>query len=257
MTNERFYKSRLKKHKNGAKAVGYDCSEVLHNSKYQFTLRNAPKHLGKVLEIGCGIGYGLEYLQKHHEYTSYVGIDTVKEFIEKCEHEHGQTETEAFICTDAMTYDMRMFDTIIFVGVFDINHDKNHWDKKNDIFNLLRFAVTAQPIRIYFNGLDRLSQDFDNKLYYHDVADLSQFLVFLNQSHEYTFSLQQGSNPHIKNEFYCSMVVEDESQILTPEEAQEIFEKQKEAHQAAQNQAKEQAKAIQNLKAVKGEENGN
>jgi cyclopropane fatty-acyl-phospholipid synthase-like methyltransferase len=109
----------------------------------------------KILDIGCGTGFILDYLPKQIEYT---GIDYSSQYIDHGRKTYG--ERGVFLqgdISDVVDTPMGEFDEVIAIGL--LHHLSN--DKMNDVFSLAHKSlsregrfVTVDPC--YSKGQSRL-----------------------------------------------------------------------------------------------------
>lgn len=95
------------------------------------SLRNVPfDHNSRVLEVGCGAGFSVKYLDK--PYASYVGVDYSQGLIDYANQYNASPKTQ-FICANIKEYQSEeKFDIIFMIGVL------HHFD---DIEEILKYIV--------------------------------------------------------------------------------------------------------------------
>ncbi len=156
---------------------------------YERVVRGHPLEGGRVVEVGCGRGYGSRYLARYHRPSSLLGCDLAAENIRLCRERHGDHAGLTFAAADAAALPCpdHSVDVVINVesshcypdrerfrqeverivtpgGLFlwaDLGRPRN-LQRWLDGFSPARWE-TLQRIDITSNVLDALNHDADNR----------------------------------------------------------------------------------------------
>jgi len=77
----------------------------------------APDSNSTIMDFGCGLGFGLEFLRARGFMGKYVGVDIVPEFVQACSERWPE---ETFLLTDGYAADLPNVDHVIASGAFGI-----------------------------------------------------------------------------------------------------------------------------------------
>lgn len=126
-----------------------------------------------LLDIGCGMGNLLEYLNGKGIKVGYTGVDILESMIEcaECKKLNGE-----FCCADVFedgSFNNRSFDIVYTSGIFNLNLGNNREFLLKALKKMLGLAKEA----VVFNLLHKDSPDReDDKYYYYDPAEIKQLL---------------------------------------------------------------------------------
>ena len=152
------------------------------------TLKNIPRPITSILEVGCGAGFAAEYLRK--EYEQFTGLDYSQKLVDYAE-QHNSSKNTRFICNDIKNFEgSQKFRVILMIGVLHHIADarnvlmnlKSHLEKGgaivvnepqngNPLFKLLRKVrkkvdpkYSSDQIAFSANELKRIFEDCGYKI---------------------------------------------------------------------------------------------
>jgi len=139
----------------------------LHLERYEFAATHA--HVGRVLDIACGVGYGTSLLSKRcKSVDTFVGVDQSPKAIAYAKEHYGN-ERISFIEDDAMTFvDTKGFDMI--VSLETIEHLPNPSDFIDHLVKLLRpgaILIASVPTTPSVDANPHHLHDFSEKSFRH------------------------------------------------------------------------------------------
>lgn len=150
-----------------------------------------------ILDVGCGTGNLLEYIESCFTGFNYSGIDVLPHMIKRASEKklHGQ-----FSCIDIFKYNpysSKSFDVLFSSGIFNLNLGNNKEFLRDAINLFLKLARET----VAFNLLWDKSEDKDTKYFYFSPEE-----VYLDLNNRYYKSwnilIQKG---YLKNDFTVHM----------------------------------------------------
>lgn len=120
-------------------------SVIARKYRLMSSLKNVEFHKNtRVLEVGCGAGFSVKYLDK--PFAEFVGVDYSQGLIDYAT-QYNSTEGARFICANIKEYDSEdKFDVIFMIGV--LHHFDNMQEIMNHIVELLKpggIVVANEP----------------------------------------------------------------------------------------------------------------
>ncbi len=167
---ESYYKPNMGKGLPDFKVLGWESKEA-QEMRFEMLTANVNLQNKKILDVGCGLGNLLEYLNHKGINIEYTGVDIIEEMIETVKEKKLLGE---FFCIDIFKQhylEVNSFDVVYTSGIFNLNIGNNmeFFGRALDRFFELTKGVAA------FNLLDRNSPDREDIYYYFDheqVADM-------------------------------------------------------------------------------------
>lgn len=150
-----------------------------------------------ILDVGCGTGNLLEYIDSQFKNFAYTGVDVLPHMIERASQKQLNGK---FICMDLFKdnpYGDKSFDVIFSSGIFNLNLGNNQiflLDAVDIFLNLSREAVS-------FNLLWDMSKDKDNKYFYFSPEEVLNTLSS-KYKESWKVSIQKG---YLHNDFTVYM----------------------------------------------------
>lgn len=124
----RFYLERFRRYQDSPWSLGWNSRES-QELRYrilsqidQFTSKKIGRG-ASVLDLGCGLGHLIDFLEKREVEVSYTGIDIIPEFIEAAK---ARRPEHKFYCKDLLRerIDQR-FDFVFIAGSFNVQMGDN------------------------------------------------------------------------------------------------------------------------------------
>ncbi|PYG86690.1 methyltransferase family protein [Ruminiclostridium sufflavum DSM 19573] len=165
-----YYMQNNQKNKPDYFLLGWE-SEDAQRQRFEVLVNNLDLHGKKILDIGCGTGNFLQYLEQGFSDFSYTGVDILEHMITKAK---AKKLKGTFLCTDIFKenpFSHNEFDVIFASGTFNINLGNN---KKFLVDALRLFSYISKEI-ISFNLLDEKSPNRENNYFYsspEEICDL-------------------------------------------------------------------------------------
>ncbi len=127
---------------------------------YEFLAEKVVLQGGKLLEIGCGRGYGLSYLLRYHGPISVTGLDYSSANIEQCVRSHPLKSMEFQQGNaEALPFPTESFDVVINVESSHCYEDKKAFvDEARRVLQGGGYFLWADIVGQ--NNVDHLSQEF-------------------------------------------------------------------------------------------------
>ena len=166
-----YYESKMGQGLPDYGVLGWE-SEKAQQLRFDMLL-NAVVLEGKLLlDIGCGMGNLLEYLDSNKINVKYTGVDILESMIEYAECKKLKGE---FCCVDVFdneAFTSRSFDIVYTSGIFNLNLGNNREFLLKALKKMLEMAKEA----IVFNLLHKDSPDREDKYYYYDPEEVRKLL---------------------------------------------------------------------------------
>tara|TARA_B100000989_G_scaffold280583_1_gene244115 strand:- start:1063 stop:1692 length:630 start_codon:yes stop_codon:yes gene_type:complete len=169
-----YYEKTLLKYKDGPKAVNWK------NKKSQYLRFEKICEIGnlnnkKILDVGCGLGHLVSYLDHKKKKVDYIGIDVSKEMISKTYKL--KNDKRKFYCKDILKIkksDIKLLkaDYVVNCGLFTVKNNissKEWWviiqkiikkmfilSKIGISFNLMKFNVDYKDRHLHYQSIDKL-----------------------------------------------------------------------------------------------------
>ncbi len=147
----------------------------------------------RLLDVGCGTGNLLEYINSKGIHVRYTGIDILDKMIGKAASKHLDAD---FIHMDIFkenTFSPNSFDVVYTSGIFNLNLGNN----KEFLRNALKLFFSLSCGTVVFNLLHYASPDREDKYFYFHPDDVRQILTEFSGLLEKTEFIEA----YLKNDF--------------------------------------------------------
>ena len=166
------------------------------NLRFKQMLSNLDFRNKSVLDIGCGFGFLIPYIEKQTNKFEYLGVDIVPEFIKEARKLYSGHE---FMICDYFTYPLKeQFDIIVASGILNSNLGE---ESTKDRINFIKKTFDCCKTALAFNMAGDSPQPKNspnNKVYYANSSEvlsycfsLTKKLVFTRRylTHDFTLIL--------------------------------------------------------------------
>jgi len=164
----RFYEEHLRRHGFGFRAAGLG-RRASQEKRFAALLGLGSLHGKRVLDVGCGSGDLLPWLNARGIEPEYTGIDVVRPMIERCRTRFNGTRARFYV-GDALTFVTgEPYDYVVASGIFGYNAKDTRERVRptlEHLFSLARIgmavnflscrAPTRSPGRLYLQPADVL-----------------------------------------------------------------------------------------------------
>ncbi len=153
-----------------------------------------------VLDVGCGTGSLLGFLNQRYDDFSYTGIDILQSMIDSA-LEKGLDGT--FLCTDIFDkcpFGPKSFDIVLCSGIFNLNLGNNQSFMEQAVERFFELSREA----FAFNLLSEKSCEKEDKYYYFSSERVGQYI-----KHKYTNKLNVSIiDDYLNNDFtvVCKLI---------------------------------------------------
>jgi SAM-dependent methyltransferase len=113
----RWYREHVRRFGYGYKALGFG-RRVSQDKRFAAMLALGSFHGRSLLDVGCGFGDFLAFLNARGVQPRYTGLDLCPPMIERCKNRFRENEAR-FVIGDALTYEPEQsFDYVVASGIF-------------------------------------------------------------------------------------------------------------------------------------------
>lgn len=173
-----YYEKTLLKYKNGPRAVNWN------NKKSQYLRFDKISEVGnldnkKVLDVGCGLGHLVNYLDFKKKKVDYIGIDISQKMISKATKL--KKNKKRFYCKDILKikdsdFKLLRADYVVNCGLFTVKNNISSKEWWGLIQKIIKNMFKLSKIGISFN-LMKFNVDYKDKhLHYQSIDELIVFL---------------------------------------------------------------------------------
>lgn len=168
-------------------------SEFAQQQRFDALINDLNLHGKRVLDVGCGTGNLLQYLEERFSNFEYTGVDILEYMIA---YAKSKKTRGRFICADIFKenpFGQNEFDVIFASGTFNINLGNN----KKFLIDALRLFNYICKETISFNLLDNKSPNKENKYFY---SSSDEICALINDNYPNYFRIKVIKG-YLKNDF--------------------------------------------------------
>ncbi len=168
-------------------------SESAQLQRFEALVNELNLHGKRILDIGCGTGNLLQYLEKRFSDFKYTGVDILEHMIS---YAKSKKTRGRFICIDIFKenpFEQNEFDVIFASGIFNINLGNN----KKFLIDALKLFNNICKETISFNLLDGKSLNRENKYFYTSSDEICS-LINDNYPNQFKIKVIKG---YLQNDF--------------------------------------------------------
>ncbi len=166
-----YYEENHKEGRADHEILGWE-SRQAQRKRFEILVLNVDLEGKSLLDVGCGLGNMLEFIEEKKINVRYTGVDLLDSMIECAKRKKLNGD---FICTDIFKDDLfekGSFDVIYSSGIFNINLGNNMDFLKKAVKRFLELSKNIAA----FNLLHTASQDKEDKYYYYNPADVGSLI---------------------------------------------------------------------------------
>lgn len=170
-----YYEKTLKIHKSGPKAVNWK-NKKSQNLRFKKICEIGILKNYKILDVGCGLGHLLDYLNHNKIKVEYKGIDISSKMINQAKLRFKMSQSKFFV-KDILKINKKDIafyksDYVVNCGLFTVkgNIPQNDWwmyvqkmienmfviSKRGISFNLMKSNVDYKDRHLYYQSIDKL-----------------------------------------------------------------------------------------------------
>jgi len=166
-----YYEPNLKKELPDYKILGWE-SEEAQNMRFDILISHLKIDGKKILDVGCGLGNLLEYINSKNIEVSYTGVDILEGMIESAKRKNLKG---SFYCVDIFSdspFEKESFDIVYASGIFNLNLGNNEEFFREALAHF--FDLSGRFI--VFNLLHYKSPDRDDTYYYFNPDEVVEII---------------------------------------------------------------------------------
>ncbi len=156
-----YYENNMKNASQDYEVLGWE-SEEAQKMRFDMLVSNVALEGKRILDVGCGLGNLLEYINNQGIPVDYTGIDVLPEMIERAKKKGLPGE---FLCADLFKenpFGEKSFDVIYASGIFNLNLGNN----KEFLASALTLFIKLARKSLCFNLLHCNSTSKEDTYYY-------------------------------------------------------------------------------------------
>lgn len=168
-------------------------SETAQQLRFKALVNSIDLKGKKILDIGCGTGNFLQYLDQRYVDFSYTGVDILEHMITNAK---SKNLNGTFICVDIFKtnpFSRNEFDAIFASGTFNINLGNN----KKFLIDAIRLFDYISSDIISFNLLSANSNNREDNYFYSSPDEICE-LINLNYPNHFRIDVIEG---YLQNDF--------------------------------------------------------
>jgi len=166
-----FYEHNIGKDMPDHEVLGWESQEA-QNRRFEVLVSNVDIQGKKLLDVGCGLGNLLEFLNKKGIEADYTGVDICDKMID-CVRK--KDLNASFHCTDIFkddSFEENFFDVVFTSGIFNINLGNNKEFLQKALIKLFSLSNSI----VAFNLLHHNSPDREDRFYYFSPDEVEGIL---------------------------------------------------------------------------------
>lgn len=187
-----YYESNRKPGAADYEILGWE-SEEAQKMRFDILASNIDLHGKRILDVGCGLGNLLEYLNHRNIPVVYTGVDILPDMIAQAKQKGMQGD---FYCLDVFKDNPFLegqFDVVYASGIFNLNLGNNQPFLQKALEKF--FFLASQSVA--FNLLHHLSPDRENTYYYFSPDEVAELLESMPIDLQEVRMIEQ----YLKNDF--------------------------------------------------------
>jgi SAM-dependent methyltransferase len=166
-----YYENNMAKDLPEYGILGWE-SEEAQRLRFDVLLDRVELEGKRLLDVGCGTGNLLEYINSKGIHVKYTGVDILDKMIEKALNKHLDAD---FIHMDIFKeniFSPNSFDVVYTSGIFNLNLGNN----KEFLTNALKLFFNLSCGSVVFNLLHYASPDREDKYFYFHPDEVRSIL---------------------------------------------------------------------------------
>ena len=121
----RWYEDKVRRYGFDHRGLGFR-TKSSQDKRFEALLELGDFDGARILDVGCGFGDFLEFLQERHIHPVYTGIDVCKPMIERC-RERFEDDDAIFRVADVLEFEAtENFDYVVASGLFGLDAEGAH-----------------------------------------------------------------------------------------------------------------------------------
>lgn len=187
-----FYESNMGKGLPDYEIQGWE-SEEAQKLRFDIMVSNMDLEGKKLLDVGCGLGNLLEYLNFKGIKVDYTGVDILESMIESAEE---KKLAASFYCVDVFKkspFEKGFFDVVYTSGIFNLNLGNNREFFSESLYKLCDLGKEV----LVFNLLHASSPDRDDTYFYFSPEEVIEII----EKGDYGISEVKIVENYLRNDF--------------------------------------------------------
>ncbi len=166
-----YYRNNMEKGKQDYEKLGWESKEA-QDKRFDILISETEMEGKTLLDVGCGLGNLLEYIEEKGINVDYHGVDLLEEMIENAKKKNLKGH---FYCLDLFKnnpFPDKSFDIIYASGIFNLNLENNREFLRQALQVFLRLSREY----VVFNLLHYKSPNREDKYFYFNPAEVKEML---------------------------------------------------------------------------------
>ncbi|MCX7711484.1 MAG: class I SAM-dependent methyltransferase [Clostridia bacterium] len=166
-----YYEANMGKGLPDYSLLGWE-NEKAQVLRFEVMASNVSLQGKKILDVGCGLGNFVEYLNKNAIQAEYIGVDILQSMVIQAIKKNLNAR---FIHCDVFKdnpFKTGEFDVVYSSGIFNLNLDNNMEFLEKAMQTFIRLSDNV----IAFNLLRNSSTDQEDKYFYYDLEEVRELI---------------------------------------------------------------------------------
>ncbi len=199
-TIKSYYETNMAKGLPEYGILGWESAQA-QQLRFDMLLSSVELEGKSLLDVGCGTGNLLEYIESKGIHVSYTGVDILEKMIEQAKSKKLDAKFHHVDIFKNNIFDDKSFDVIYASGIFNLNLGNN----REFLINALRLFFRLSSEAVVFNLLHCGSPDREDTYCYFNPDEVSELLSGFEDALEKVELIEA----YLKNDFtvVCRMKV--------------------------------------------------
>ncbi|HHV58764.1 MAG TPA: class I SAM-dependent methyltransferase [Clostridiaceae bacterium] len=167
-----YYIPKIEKYNEDYKILGWESREA-QLKRFEILTSHVDLNGKKLLDVGCGLGNLLEFLESNNINVDYTGVDILEEMITLAKQKNPGGKFYFMDIFSESFFNEGSFDIVYSSGIFNLKISDNMGFLKK----ALKTFFTLSKDMVVFNLLYYKSRDKEDMYYYYSEGDIDKGLA--------------------------------------------------------------------------------
>lgn len=168
-------------------------SEEAQRLRFDILLSSVDLEGKALLDVGCGTGNLLEYINSRDIHINYTGVDILEKMIERAQSKRLKADFLHADIFENNVFEEGTFDIVYASGIFNLNLGNN----REFLRNALKLFFKLSKEAVVFNLLHYKSPDREDKYFYFNPDEVADIIVEFSDA----ITKTEFVEAYLKNDF--------------------------------------------------------